>query len=201
MTKGSPSGQEIIPPHILLQGYATGYFPMADSREGEIYWYSPDPRGVFPLDKVKISRSLRQTLKKNVFDIRLNTAFEDVIRKCAERNETWISEAIIKSYNELHRLGFAHSVEAWHDDALAGGLYGVAFGAAFFGESMFSIVRDASKVALVSLVERLKRRKFELLDTQFLTPHLSRLGAVEISRAEYLSILHKAVVKERQFLD
>ncbi|MBI4549071.1 MAG: leucyl/phenylalanyl-tRNA--protein transferase [Ignavibacteriae bacterium] len=185
----------------LLAAYAAGYFPMADSKRGEIGWYSPDPRAVLPLDGFKISRSLRQTLKKNMFQIKLNTAFEDVMRNCAKRKETWISETIIQSYLQLHRLGYAHSVEAWRAEKLAGGLYGVAFGAAFFGESMFSNQRDASKVALVHLVERLKSKNFELLDTQFITPHLARFGAFEISREEYLALLKKAIRKQRSFLD
>jgi len=191
----------IINPEFLISAYASGYFPMAESRRAEIRWYSPDPRAIIPLGELKISRSLKQTLKKNIFDIRLNTAFEPVMRCCAERKDTWISEEIIQSYIELHRLGFAHSVEAWKDDALVGGLYGVALGGAFFGESMFSEVRDASKVALVHLVDRLNAKKFDLLDTQFLTPHLSRLGAVEIPRKTYQNLLNKAVRKKCSFLD
>jgi leucyl/phenylalanyl-tRNA--protein transferase len=201
MTDPSAGTRESIPPGTLLAGYAGGYFPMADSREGEIYWYSPDPRGILPLDRLKVSRSLRQTIRKETFTIRCDTAFEEVMRNCAEREETWISQPIIDSYCELRRLGFAHSVEAWKDGELAGGLYGVALGAAFFGESMFSVRRDASKAALVALVSRLKERRFELLDTQFLTPHLARLGAVEIPRDDYLKLLKKAVGKERRFVD
>jgi len=191
----------IINPEFLLSAYASGYFPMAESRQGEIRWYSPDPRAIIPLDKLKISRSLRQIIKKHIFDVRLNTAFEPVIRCCAERKDTWISEEIVQSYLQLHQLGYAHSVETWKDDALVGGLYGVALGAVFFGESMFSEVRDASKVALVHLVDRLNAKKFELLDTQFITPHLIRLGAIEIPRKTYLNLLNKAVRKKRSFLD
>jgi leucyl/phenylalanyl-tRNA---protein transferase len=192
---------KIIEPDLLLTAYAAGYFPMADSRHGEIGWYSPDPRAIIPLDTFAISRSLRHVLKKNVFEIRLNTAFEDVIHSCAEREETWISEAIVQSYLQLHRVGYAHSVETWKDGALAGGLYGVALGAVFFGESMFSSAREASKVALVHLVERLNAKGFELLDTQWITPHLLRFGAIEISRDEYLDKLKRAVSKERSFSD
>jgi len=191
----------IIEAQLLLAAYAAGYFPMADSRYGEIGWYSPDPRAIIPLDAFKISRSLQQTLKKNVFQIRLNTAFEDVIQKCSEREGTWISEEIVQSYLQLHRLGFAHSVEAWREEKLVGGLYGFALGAAFFGESMFSRSRDASKVALVYLVERLLSQNFELLDTQFITPHLARLGAIEIPREEYLARLKSSVPKQRTFVD
>jgi len=174
---------------------------MADVRDGEIGWYSPDPRAIIPLDTFAISRSLQQVLKKNVFEIRLNTAFEDVIHSCAEREETWISEAVVQSYLQLHRIGYAHSVETWKDGALAGGLYGVTLGAVFFGESMFSRVRDASKVALVHLIKRLNAKGFELLDTQWTTPHLKRFGAIEISRDEYLDKLKRAVSKERSFSD
>ena len=191
----------IIEPEFLLGGYSTGYFPMADSRTGEIHWYAPALRGIIPLESFRVSRSLHQTLRKKSFDVRVNASFEQVIRACAERKDTWISEEIVQSYLRLHRLGFAHSVESWKHDILSGGLYGVALGAAFFGESMFSREKDASKVALVHLVERLRSRKFDLLDTQFVTPHLARFGAVEIDRADYLVLLRKAVRKKRSFLD
>ncbi len=190
-----------IEPDLLLAAYAAGYFPMAESREGPIRWYSPDPRAIIPLDGFKVSRSLRQTIKKHLYEIKLNVSFEEVMRACTKREETWISEDIIQSYLELHTLGYAHSVEVWQGKMLTGGLYGVALGAAFFGESMFSYVRDASKVALVYVVERLHTKNFELLDTQFITPHLSRFGAKEISRSSYLELLVKAVNKQRTFLD
>lgn len=189
----------IIEPEFLLAAYSAGYFPMADSRKGEVHWYVPVYRGIIPLDSFKISRSLNQTLRKNIFDVRFDTLFEQVIRACAEREDTWISEEIVQSYLRLHKLGFAHSVEAWKDGVLAGGLYGVALGAAFFGESMFSRTRDASKVALVHLAERLRKQKFELLDTQFVTQHLVRFGAIEISRSDYLVLLRKAIRKKRSF--
>jgi leucyl/phenylalanyl-tRNA--protein transferase len=191
----------VIPAELLLAAYAAGYFPMAHERSGEIAWYSPDPRAVLPLEAFTISRSLRQTFAKNLFALRVNTAFEEVIRECAGRKETWISEDIVQSYLALHRLGYAHSVEAWREDLLAGGLYGVALGGAFFGESMFSRAANASKVALVHLVARLRSRRFELLDTQFVTPHLARFGAVEIPREEYLARLRSAVTKQRRFVD
>lgn len=194
------TGRTILEPELLLAAYAAGYFPMAVWQTGEIRWYSPDPRAVIPLDRLKISRSLRQTLKKNYFEIRFDSAFEAVIRNCAARVETWITEEIIQSYLELHRLGYAHSVEVWHDGSLAGGLYGVALGAAFFGESMFSRSRDGSKVALVALVGRLRERNFELLDTQWITPHLAGLGAIEIPRDEYLQRLKRALRKKRSFV-
>jgi leucyl/phenylalanyl-tRNA--protein transferase len=191
---------EIIPPDLLLYAYCNAMFPMAESREGPLYWYSPDPRAIIPLEGLKVSRSLRQLVKKKVFGIRVNTVFESVIRECAEREETWISEQIVQSYLELHRLGYAHSVETWRNERLVGGLYGVAVGAAFFGESMFHTERDASKVALAFLVDRLREREFELLDTQFITPHLARLGAIEISKDEYVDRLKHAIKKKRSFL-
>lgn len=191
----------IIAPEILLGAYASGYFPMAESREGEIRWYSPDPRAIIPLPGFRVTRSLLQTVKKNVFAVTVDMAFEEVMRGCADRKETWISEEIIRSYLGLFSLGFAHSVESWRGDELAGGLYGVALGAAFFGESMFSRRRDASKVALVHLVDRLRARKFELLDTQFITPHLAQFGTKEISREEYLKRLRSAIRKKRSFRD
>ncbi|MBI5021654.1 MAG: leucyl/phenylalanyl-tRNA--protein transferase [Ignavibacteriales bacterium] len=191
----------MIEPEFLLGAYGAGYFPMAESRSGEIGWYSPDPRAIIPLDGLKISRSLRQVLKKKIFEVKMNSSFEVVMRRCAERDDTWISEEIIRSYLELHRLGFAHSVETWKDKMLVGGLYGVTLGAAFFGESMFRRVKDSSKIALVYLVERLKTKKFRLLDTQYITPHLSRLGAIEIPRDEYLSLLKNSVKLKRSFVD
>jgi leucyl/phenylalanyl-tRNA--protein transferase len=190
----------IIEPDFLLLAYCSGYFPMADSKSGEIGWYSPDPRAIIELEELKIPRSLKLTLKKNPFEIRLDRRFEEVMRACAEREDTWISEEIVQSYLHLHQLGLAHSVECWKNAELAGGLYGVAIGGAFFGESMFSRVRDASKVALVSLVNRLRDRGFELLDTQFITPHLARFGAKEIPREEYLTRLKAALRKNCQFI-
>lgn len=188
-----------IDPEVLMAAYASGYFPMADSREGEIGWYSPDPRAIIPFDKLKISRSLNQTIRKKVFELRIDTQFEGVMRACAGRNDTWISEAIIQSYLQLYDRGFAHSVETWKDGELAGGLYGVTLGAAFFGESMFSARRDASKVALFFLADILIRNKFDLLDTQFMTPHLKKMGAIEISREAYLEMLKPAIGKNRKF--
>jgi len=198
-TRAHPPEVNIIEPDLLLAAYAAGYFPMANSRLGDIRWYSPDPRAIIPLDRFKVSRSLRQVLRKRLFEIRENTAFEAVIRNCANRSETWISEEIVRSYLQLHRLGYAHSIEAWCEGALVGGLYGVTLGGAFFGESMFSRKRDASKAALVHLVERLRHKRFALLDTQFITPHLARFGAVEISREDYLDILNRAMTKHVAF--
>ena len=175
----------MISAELLLEAYRNAVFPMA-SPDGKIAWFSPDPRAIIPLDDgLHVPHGLRRTLRKGRFEIRVYTAFETVMRQCAARDETWIDEQIIVSYVNLHRLGHAHSVEAWLDGRLAGGLYGVALGGAFFGESMFHEVTDASKVALHALVTRLRARGFELLDTQWLTPHLETFGALEIPRAEY----------------
>jgi leucyl/phenylalanyl-tRNA--protein transferase len=172
---------------------------MAEPKSGEIQWYSPDPRAIFDLREFHIPRSLSLTMKKKQFETKINREFEAVMRRCAEREETWISEGVLQSYLELHRLGFAHSVECWREEKLVGGLYGVSIAGAFFGESMFSLERNASKVALVHLVDRLKERGHELLDTQFLTPHLARFGAKEIPRKEYLAKLEKALHKKCVF--
>jgi leucyl/phenylalanyl-tRNA---protein transferase len=167
---------------------------------GDVAWFSPDPRGIILLDAFHIPHGLKRTLKKGEFQIRLDTAFEAVIRACADRAETWISEEIIESYINLHRLGFAHSVEAWLDNELAGGLYGVGIHGAFFGESMFHSVPDASKVALVGLVNRLNERGYRLLDTQYVTGHLVKFGAVEISRSKYLRLLKQALALDCRFV-
>ncbi|MGI8603337.1 MAG: leucyl/phenylalanyl-tRNA--protein transferase [Verrucomicrobiales bacterium] len=191
--------QPLLEPELLLRAYAAGVFPMAMDGGG-IGWFSPDPRGVVPLDdSFHIPHGLRRTLRKKPFEIRFNTAFADVMRNCAARKETWIDDTIFKSYVRLHYLGHAHSVESWKDGDLVGGLYGVAIGAAFFGESMFSRRAEASKVALVALVERLKKRRFFLLDTQWTTPHLRQFGAIDIPRREYLGRLRKALAANVRF--
>lgn len=193
--------QQTLDPDFLLVAYCNGYFPMATHRYGSIKWYSPEPRGIIPLDGLRVTRSLKRKLNRNVFTIRINSAFEHVMRSCADREETWISEEIISAYTTLHRRGFAHSVETWYDERLVGGLYGVAIGGAFFGESMFSRMADASKVALVHLVERLRQRGFILLDTQYVTEHLQRLGAIELPRRSYLRLLAKAIAINTSFMD
>ncbi len=187
----------IIPPDILLDFYRRGVFPMA--MDGELRLFSPDPRGVIPLEKFRIPHGSRKTLRDPAWKVTVNAAFEEVVLGCAERDETWIDETIFGSYAELHHLGHAHSVEVWRDGELAGGLYGVALGAAFCGESMFSRVAGASKVALASLVEHLRGRSFTLLDTQWVTPHLEKFGACEIPRSEYLEQLAKAVERKTSF--
>ncbi len=190
---------DMIPPEILIQAYQTGWFPMGDEDTGEIRWYSPDPRGILPLDAFHVPRRLQRVVQQGRFEIRFDEAFEDVMRGCADRGETWITEPIIDVYVTLHRLGIAHSVEAWQDGALAGGLYGVSIGGAFFGESMFHRVTDASKVALAALVQRLRSRGFLLLDIQWTTPHLEQFGAAEISRGRYLRLLRDAVHADVSF--
>jgi leucyl/phenylalanyl-tRNA---protein transferase len=188
----------MIDPELLLQGYRLGVFPMA-MENGAIEWFSPDPRAILPLDDFHVPHALRGLLRKKIFETKIDTAFSEVIEACAKREDTWINREIIESYIRLHDLGYAHSVEAWTNGKLAGGLYGVAIGGAFFGESMFHRVTDASKIALVALVEHLRVRKFALLDTQWLTPHLQQFGGVEISRNHYLRLLRRAVELPRKF--
>lgn len=186
---------EIIEANVLIAAYSNGFFPMADSATGPIHWYSPDPRAIIPIYSVKHSHSVRQLLKKGTFEIRKDQNFEHVIMQCANRPETWINNTIVNSYINLHRLGYAHSIEAYQDGTLVGGLYGVTIGAAFFGESMFSLVSNASKVAFYHLVEHLKGKGFVLLDSQFINPHTRMLGAIEIPRSQYLKILKIAIEK------
>jgi leucyl/phenylalanyl-tRNA--protein transferase len=194
----------LLDPETLLSAYAQGVFPMAD-RDGTIRLYTADPRGVLPLDAFHVPQTLRQLVRRpperGGFELRVNHDFEATMRGCmAGRPEgSWINRDLIRAYCRLHDLGFAHSVEAWRDGKLAGGLYGVSLGAAFFGESMFHRERDASKVALVHLVNRLRERKFELLDTQATTSHLKRFGAVDIPARDYLVRLRKALATAREF--
>jgi leucyl/phenylalanyl-tRNA--protein transferase len=188
----------VIPVDLLVSAYSSGWFPMA-VEPGEIRWYSPDPRGIIPLDGFHASRRLARLVRQGRFAIRVDTDFQAVIRACAERQDedgTWIDDEILDSYCSLHDRGLAHSIETWQDDQLVGGLYGVAIGGAFFGESMFHRATDASKVALVALVERLRARGFVLLDTQWLTDHLTQFGAIEIPRRRYLRLLEAALTVE-----
>jgi leucyl/phenylalanyl-tRNA--protein transferase len=189
----------MIPAQLLLHAYRNAIFPMAMD-DGEIAWFSPNPRAIIPIDDgFHIPHGLRRTLRKEMFEIRIDVGFEEVMRRCAQRDETWINEEIVESYVNLHHLGHAHSVEAWHEGRLAGGLYGVAIGGAFFGESMFHEVTDASKVALHALVMRLRKRGFSLLDTQWLTPHLQTMGAIEIPRGVYQRRLLACIDDECSF--
>ncbi len=189
---------EMIASELLLQGYRLGVFPMA-MEDDSIEWFSPDPRAILPLEDFHVPHVLRRLLRRRVFKTTIDKAFSEVIAACAEREDTWINPEIIESYTRLHELGNAHSVEAWKEGRLAGGLYGVAVGGAFFGESMFHSVTDASKIALVALVEHLRAGKFVLLDTQWLTPHLQQFGGIEISRNHYLRVLRRAVELPRKF--
>lgn len=190
----------MIPPATLLAAYRTGFFPMGVGQE--IEWFSPDPRGVLPLDRFHVPRRLARVLRQCKFTVTINRAFDEVIRACArldQPDQNWINAEIRTSYRVLHRLGFAHSVETWLQGQLVGGLYGVSLRGAFFGESMFHRVRDASKVALCALVDRLRERGYRLLDVQWVTPHLARFGAIEISRAEYLARLDEAMAVDCRF--
>ena len=191
----------MIAADTLLTAYASGWFPMAIG-PGDIRWYSPDPRGIIPLDTFRAPRRLARTRRQERFDVKVDTDFRAVITACAERPDAdgnWIDSEIIESYCALHHLGFAHSVETWRDGALVGGLYGVALKGAFFGESMFHHARDASKVALVALVERLRARGFVLLDTQWVTDHLIQFGAIDIPRRRYLRLLENALTVDATF--
>jgi leucyl/phenylalanyl-tRNA---protein transferase len=186
----------------LIYGYMNGIFPMADA-DGTLYWYSPDPRAVIPIDTYKPSRSLRPILNKKIFEIRINADFEQVMHQCARprslTDSTWISDEIIEAYTTLHQMGLAHSVETYRDDRLVGGLYGVALGAAFFGESMFHLEDNASKVAFHYLMVTLRSQKFELLDTQFINDNVRRFGAVEVSKNQYLRQLKTALRRKARF--
>ncbi|MBL4603620.1 MAG: leucyl/phenylalanyl-tRNA--protein transferase [Emcibacteraceae bacterium] len=192
-----------ITKELLLNAYMQGIFPMAESADADnIFWVDPDERGIFPLDNFHIPKKLARKIKAQPFDIRINTAFKQVMIKCAEptdnidRQNTWINDLILTRYCELHELGYAHSIECWQDEKLVGGLYGVSINGAFCGESMFHDVTDASKVALVYLVARLRVGGYTLLDTQFVTDHLSQFGAIEISRKEYRARLAEALLVE-----
>jgi leucyl/phenylalanyl-tRNA---protein transferase len=190
-----------LTPELLLRAYASGWFPMGiePARGGGIEWFSPDPRGVLPLDRFHVPARLERVLRQGRFEVATDRAFEQVMRACADRDETWITHEIVGSYVTLHRLGFAHSVETWQEGRLVGGLYGVALRGAFFGESMFHEVTDASKVALHALVRRLQEGGFRLLDVQWVTPHLAQFGATEVSRRNYLRMLAAALTVEAAF--
>ena len=197
-------GPDGLPPELLLRAYAAGIFPMAEGRgDPHVFWVDPKWRGVLPLDDFHIPRSLRKTLRRGDFMVLANSAFERVLLECAApgpgRKDTWINEPIHRAVMELHRLGFAHSVETWRDGELVGGLYGVALRGAFFGESMFSRTTDASKVALCHLVARLRLGGFRLLDTQFITDHLRRFGGEEIPARDYQKRLESALEYQARF--
>lgn len=193
-----------ITPELLLHAYAQGYFPMAEAADAEdLFWVDPKERGILPLDQFHLPRKLAKLVRQDRFHVTVDTVFDQVMDHCAGtspgRENTWINAEILKLYSDLHHMGFAHSVECWHDDRLVGGLYGVALGAAFFGESMFHTEPNASKVALVHLVARLRFGGYILLDTQFVTDHLRQFGAIEIPRNEYRELLQDAISAEGDF--
>lgn len=198
------TARQLITPDLLLQAYSVGLFPMAeDADDPDLHWLDPRQRAVIPLDGLKVSTSLGKTLRRGRFEVRFDTAFDAVVAACAApaegRTKTWINGTIRALYGALHLQGNAHSVECWRDGELVGGLYGVSLGAAFFGESMFQRATDASKVALVHLVERLNRRGYRLLDAQFMTPHLRSLGAIEVARDDYRVMLREALRHDVRF--
>ena len=193
-----------LTPELLLRAYTSGLFPMGESRgDSDIVWVDPEWRGIIPLDGFHIPRRLRRTVRNAGFAVRADTAFERVMRACAaprrDRRDTWINDDILRAYAELHRAGYAHSVECWRGDVLVGGLYGVTIAGAFFGESMFTRETDASKVAMVHLVARLDHAGYRLLDTQFLTDHLAQFGAIEVTRQEYRRLLDAALAVDAAF--
>lgn len=193
------SYDELLKPEIMLRLYASGAFPMADENTGEINWFMPEIRTIIPLNSYNIPRSLKKIMSKGGFEVRYDYSFEPVVRACAERDTTWISEELIKAYLKLEKKGNVHTVEIWKDDMLTGGLYGITYGGAFFGESMFSREPQASKLALVYLLEHLKVKGFSLLDVQYMTPHLQMFGAVEINFTEYNQLLWAACQKRVRF--
>lgn len=205
MTRPSPNkDQDLVTPSLLLRAYACGIFPMADSAEDPtLYWVEPELRGVIPLDSFHVPRRLARTVRADAFEVRVDCDFEAVIAGCAApgegRRATWINAPIRRLYGALFRAGHVHTVETWRDRRLVGGLYGVKLGAAFFGESMFAAERDASKVALVHLVARLKCNGFMLLDAQFQTAHLAQFGAIEVARDDYVEMLDAALRREAEF--
>jgi len=199
MKDGDSDGLELTP-ELVLRAYGAGVFPMADHAEAQdVYWVDPRKRGILPLDGFHLSRSLRKHILRADYKVRLDTAFDTVVDACADRPETWINPTIRLLFIRLHRMGYAHSIEVWRDEELIGGLYGLRLGAAFFGESMFSRRRDASKIALAWLVARLRAGGFLLLDTQFTTPHLESLGAISVSRAQYHEMLDLALARQADF--
>jgi leucyl/phenylalanyl-tRNA--protein transferase len=190
--------EEIKDPHFVVEAYRKGYFPMAEDRYGEVYWHSPDPRAIIPLQNVKIPKSLNKKIKRGDFTFTINYDFPYVIEKCADRSITWINDEIIDTYTHIHEMGYANSVETWHDGEITGGLYGVTIGGAFFGESMFNDVTDAAKAAFYYLTERLKLNRFMLLDSQYINPFTAQLGAVEIPKQLYMTLLRRAISLDRK---
>lgn len=191
--------KELLKPENMIRLYACGAFPMADEKTGNVNWYLPEIRTIIPLDDYNIPRSAKKVIDEEDFEIRMDTDFESVLAGCADRESTWISEELKSAYSRLKKRGHIHTVETWKDGKLIGGLYGVTFRGAFFGESMFSKISQASKAALVALLKHLKEKDFVLLDVQYMTEHLKMFGAVEISFEEYTKLLHKAYAKASEF--
>jgi len=191
--------KELLQPDNMIRLYASGAFPMADEKTGIINWYMPEVRTIIPLDNYNIPRSTRKAIQEEIFEIKFDVDFEKVVEGCADRESTWISNELVDAYRRLKKRGFIHTVETWKDGKLVGGLYGVTFRGAFFGESMFSKVSQASKAALVALLKHLVEKDFVLLDVQFMTEHLKMFGAVEISFDEFSKLLHKAYAKMCEF--
>jgi len=191
--------KELLKPENMIRLYASGAFPMADEKTGIVNWYMPDTRTIIPLDNFNIPRSAKKSIEEKDFEIKFDADFEGVVDGCADRESTWISDALKDAYRRLKKRGHIHTVETWKDGKLVGGLYGVTFRGAFFGESMFSKVSQASKAALVVLLKHLKEKEYVLLDVQFMTEHLKMFGAVEISFEEYTKLLHKAYAKMCEF--
>jgi leucyl/phenylalanyl-tRNA---protein transferase len=191
--------KELLKPNNMLRLYASGAFPMANDKTGAINWYMPDMRTIIPLDNFNIPRSARKAIEKKKFEIKFDTNFTEVIMGCSDREETWISQELIDAYKRLRKRGHVHSVETWLNDELVGGLYGVTFRGAFFGESMFSRVSEASKAALIALVNHLKEKDYLLLDVQYMTEHLQMFGAIEITFEEYTKLLHNSYTRGCEF--
>jgi leucyl/phenylalanyl-tRNA--protein transferase len=197
--KESFNPRDFLQPNNMLRLYASGAFPMADEETGGINWYLPDVRTIIPLDKFKVPRTSRKAIEKMNFEVKMDNNFDAVVRGCADRESTWISEELVKAYKRLKRRGHVHTVETYLDDELVGGLYGVTFRGAFFGESMFSKVTEASKAALAALLNHLKQKDFVLLDVQYMTEHLKMFGAIEISFEEYTKLLHQSYTRACEF--
>lgn len=194
MTERCPDyNEEIIPVNLLLEAYKQGFFPMAEGRHGPIYWHFPHRRAIIPLDNVKVHKSVKQTIRRDELTFKINSNFNEVIRKCSDREDCWINGSIIKSYENMHSCGYAHSIETYKSGRLVGGLYGVAIGGAFFGESMFSELTNASKAAFFFLCHHLISKGFVLLDSQYINSHTRLLGAIEISSSAYQKLLKRAI--------
>ncbi len=191
---------ELLLPEEVLEAYKLSYFPMAESKEGEIFWHSPEMRAIFDINSIDYDKNVVKKIKKGVFGFTINHDFDFVINSCADRSTTWINNDIIDTYNELHRMGYAHSIEVWHNNEVCGGLYGLAIGGAFFGESMFNTISDASKAAFYYLINHLIAQNFVLLDSQYINDFTKKLGAFEIPKKEYQKLLAKALDLDRWFV-